>query len=185
MTEREHDAELVDEAVFHRWLWTAIHPYLGWCFIALGLLFIGLGWWGVASHVVVAEQLPYLASGGLLGVGAIVLGGRFLAMHDLRRDSVRIERLETTVARLDTMVTQMHGLLLGRAEQMTGRSNGQGRSRRPGRLAEFFVVPGGTSYHRADCRVVVGKSTAAPVAAESAVRDGLTPCRLCEPRTGR
>lgn len=33
-----------------------------------GLLSLGFGWWGVTNTVVVADQLSYIASGGLLGL---------------------------------------------------------------------------------------------------------------------
>jgi hypothetical protein len=53
-----------------RWLLIA-----GGVLVPLGLFLVILGWSGAASTPFVFEQIPYLISGGLLGVGLMVLGG--------------------------------------------------------------------------------------------------------------
>lgn len=40
-----------------------------------GVAAILFGWWGVAHTGYVFEQIPYLVSGGLLGLGLIGVGG--------------------------------------------------------------------------------------------------------------
>ena len=47
----------------------------------LGLVVVLLGWWGAAHSPYVFEQLPYLISGGLLGLGLIFLGSFFYFAH--------------------------------------------------------------------------------------------------------
>jgi hypothetical protein len=73
--------------------------------MGLGLLAIVLGWYGAAHSAYLFQEVPYLISGGLLGV-ALVAGGGFLffaawlvrMMADNRRHAVRVEQ---TLARLD------------------------------------------------------------------------------------
>lgn len=59
----------------------------------LGLLAIGLGWYGVAHSHYVYDQNTYLISGGLLGLGLVFLGGYFGAwlarMSAEQRDNSR------------------------------------------------------------------------------------------------
>ena len=47
----------------------------------------------------------------------------------------------------------------------------------------LVALPGGSSYHRDDCSMVQGKRDAKVLSASSARRQGLKPCRLCEPQT--
>lgn len=52
---------------------------------ALGLVAILLGWWGASGSAYPSEQLPYVISGGLLGVGLIVAGGALFVRYSLTR----------------------------------------------------------------------------------------------------
>jgi hypothetical protein len=47
----------------------------GAVFMPLGILAIGLGWYGVAHSHYIYDQNTYLISGGLLGLGLVFLGG--------------------------------------------------------------------------------------------------------------
>jgi hypothetical protein len=49
--------------------------------MTLGLCLILLGWLGAARSTVVEEQVPYLISGGLLGVALAVIGAVTLFAH--------------------------------------------------------------------------------------------------------
>jgi hypothetical protein len=46
--------------------------------VLLGFLAMGLGWWGAARTAREIEQIPYLLSGGLIGLALVVLGGLLL-----------------------------------------------------------------------------------------------------------
>src|SRR5438105_3701382 len=96
-----------DSGAFWRWAWRSMHPYLGVILVAVGAIFLIFGWFGVSGTAVVAKQVPYVVSGGLVGVGLVSLGGRFLLIQDLRRDSGRLDKLET-------MVMELHAALLTR-----------------------------------------------------------------------
>jgi hypothetical protein len=51
----------------------------------LGLGAILLGWWGASGSAYPAEQLPYVISGGLLGVGLIVAGAALFVRYSMTR----------------------------------------------------------------------------------------------------
>ena len=61
-----------------------------------GLIALLLGWIGVSTNGYVAEQLPYIASGGLLGLFLLGVGGVLWISADLRDDwrETRLLRLE-------------------------------------------------------------------------------------------
>src|SRR5260370_11862656 len=48
---------------------------VGGSLLPLGLLLIILGWMGAAHTVLLFEQVPYLLSGGLLGLGLVFAAG--------------------------------------------------------------------------------------------------------------
>lgn len=47
----------------------------------LGLILVVLGWWGASNTPYDFEQVPYLISGGLLGLGFVFLGSFFYFAH--------------------------------------------------------------------------------------------------------
>lgn len=66
---------------------------LGWLIVVAGFAVIGAGWGGVQSTPVVAVQLAYLASGGLVGVALVVLGTGLQHNDDLRAIREVVEEL--------------------------------------------------------------------------------------------
>lgn len=56
--------------VSETWLFT-----LGGVFATLGIALVVVGWIGASRTVLVAGQIPYLISGGLLGLAFVFLGG--------------------------------------------------------------------------------------------------------------
>jgi hypothetical protein len=66
---------------------------LGWFLIASGFAAIGGGWAGVQSTPVVAVQLSYLVSGGLVGVALVMVGVGLLRQDDLRVIRAAVEEL--------------------------------------------------------------------------------------------
>jgi hypothetical protein len=57
-------------AVSETWLFT-----LGGVFATIGIALVIIGWVGASRTVLVAGQIPYLISGGLLGLAFVFLGG--------------------------------------------------------------------------------------------------------------
>jgi hypothetical protein len=178
----------VDSREFWRWVWTSIYPALGYILVLLGLIFIGLAWYGTARTAIVAKQIPYLASGGLFGIGAVVLGARFLVIQDIRRDSARLDRLEQ-------MTRELHLALLSRAdapalEQRSASNGAAGGTRSASRRSTsgngdgpstYVVVPGGTTFHQADCPMLHGKEKTSRIRPSTVAKRNLAPCPLCEP----
>ena len=48
---------------------------LGGVFVTIGIALVVVGWVGASRTVLVAGQIPYLISGGLLGLAFVFLGG--------------------------------------------------------------------------------------------------------------
>src|SRR4051812_23150721 len=131
-----------DSAALWRWLWASIHPYLGYVLIAIGALLLLAGYLGVSREVIVARQIPYIVSGGLVGVAAITLGGRLLLIQDLRRDSGRLDRLEKAVQ-------ELHQVLLYRPDAPSLSPTAAGTN--GGAPTKLFVLPGGGGFHPPGC----------------------------------
>jgi hypothetical protein len=97
-----------------------------------GLSIIVLGWFGAARSTIVEEQIPYLISGGLLGVALATIGALTLFAHWLTV-LVRENRRQEVVRR------QEHIELMEALARLTGvldrkeDSNGRARSAQPER----------------------------------------------------
>ncbi len=52
---------------------------------ALGVVAILIAWFGASGTAIVAEQIPYLISGGLLGLGLIIAGAALFVRYSLSR----------------------------------------------------------------------------------------------------
>jgi hypothetical protein len=129
---------------------------LGWLLVVAGAVAIFLCWWGVSGQSITAKQLPYFASAGLIAVGLFIVAGALLAKGADEQRTAALER------KLDTL----YGLLVEEAGTTDSRT---------------VVLPSGTSYHRADCPLVVGKPQAQPIEPRVAVEEGRSPCQVCEP----
>jgi hypothetical protein len=167
-------SEEPDASVFWRWVWDSVRPVLGYVLVALGLIALLVGWYGVSGESIVAKQLPYIASGGLLGVALVALGGRFMLIQDLRRDSSRLDRLET-------MVNELHAALLSRPDAPGRGQDFSVEKATANGQSSYVVLPGGQSFHVAGCPMLEGKDRASRVKRETVAKRGLTPCPLCEP----
>jgi hypothetical protein len=144
--------------------WARLGGQLGLGFIAAGLLVIGLAWNGAASVDFVSGQVPYLLSGGALGLGLIVLGAAMIIVQNSRRDRSLIE---AQLKELNAAIARLANAVGGGG---AGAHNGGG----------LRVVLGRSSYHRTDCRLAQGKDL--PLATiEAAEEEGLSPCRICNP----
>lgn len=137
---------------------------LGLVFVVLGFIVIAKAWDGAASQQYVQQMIPYLLSGGFLGLGLVVLGSVLLFLA-----TIRAERAILT-DRFEEMAT-----LLGRnLSRLAVSPNGAGASGEQ-------VVAGATAYHRPGCRVLEGKDNLMTVTVEQAEAEGLDACRVCDP----
>jgi hypothetical protein len=138
---------------------------LGLLFVTAGFVVIGVAWNGAAGiNLRIDSQFPYLLSGGFAGLGLIITGATLLFLA-----TVRAER-QIMTAKFDEMLT-----LLGRnLNRLQFSSNGAGST-------NGQVVAGANVYHRAECRILQGKSGLTNVTVEQAAAEGLKPCRVCNP----
>ena len=139
---------------------------VGLLFVAAGFIIIGKAWDGSANLNSVPGQVPYLLSGGFMGLGLIITGSMLLFLSSLRAER------EVMVTRFDEM-TRLLSRNLGR---MTISSNGSASS---GQMVT--VAPSGDAYHRSECKILDGKEGLTSVPVEVAVMEGLKPCRACNP----
>jgi hypothetical protein len=156
--------------------------------VGVGLLFVTLGWYGAAHTPNLYEQIPYVASGGFLGLGLVFLGAFFYFAHWLtelvkegRAQSAAvveaIGRLEETVrqqAGQDRYVMATNGSSVRPAEAAPADADARGNSE-PERA--LVATARGSMAHRPDCVVVGGKPGVRAVSAD----DDLQPCKLCDP----
>ena len=70
-------------------------------FAALGALALLLGWIGVSRTGYVSEQMPYIISGGLLGIFLLGAGGVLWLSADLRDDWRKLDALDETMHKLE------------------------------------------------------------------------------------
>jgi hypothetical protein len=83
--------------------------FVGWALIAAAAVFIVLGWVGVSGTPEVARQLSYLASGGLGGLVAAVVGVGLLISDDLRTERSRLGRIEATLLDVNERLSSGNG----------------------------------------------------------------------------
>lgn len=166
--------DLPERAVFWTWVWRSIRPVVGWVLVALGALALVLGWYGVSGQALTAKQLPYLVSGGLTGIALIVIAGVFLATEDWRRQLTRLDSLERKVDDLLLLLTtDLPAAELGSLPAPQAAAAVA--------VETLVALPTGTVFHRPECALVSGKSTARPVDSGIISRRSLAPCRVCDP----
>lgn len=74
---------------------TRLTRLVGLVFCAAGFGAIALGWAGAAGKDCVQCQMPYVLSGGALGLGLLVFGAAMMVMAQLRTEGRRLaDRLE-------------------------------------------------------------------------------------------
>lgn len=136
---------------------------LGLVAIIIGFVVIAKAWDGAASINFITGQLPYLLSGGFLGLGLVVTGAVLLLLA-----TVRAER-QLLTEKLDQVTTLLGRNLSNLAYSANGKSTGP------------QVVSGATVYHLPECKILQGKEGLATVSVEQAAAEGLSPCRVCNP----
>ena len=70
--------------------WPKLGGLLGIAYCIAGFFLIFLGWNGAASHDREPAQIPYVISGGIAGLGLVVLGAALIVAHSLRTDRVEL-----------------------------------------------------------------------------------------------
>ena len=137
--------------------------------LPLGLAVILLGWYGAAHSSYLFEQVPYLISGGLFGLGLVVVGGLLYFGSWIARSAAQQQRQGEEVAELLREIR----------DEMRTRPGTAAPTRRPANgSAPYVATAKGSMLHRPDCAVVAGREDLRQVSASDR---GFTPCSLCAP----
>jgi hypothetical protein len=145
----------------------------GCVLIPFGLLLVLLGWYGASHTGYLFEQIPYVISGGLLGVGFVIVGSfAYFAYWLTRIFHQQREQADRTVALLERLETRLGELPASLGERRPSRGNGSASA------AAFVATASGTMFHRPDCAVVANRAKLRKVRGDER---GMEPCRLCNP----
>jgi hypothetical protein len=157
--------------------------------IPLGVAAIMMAWYGAAHARVDQQQIPYLISGGLLGLGAIIAGALLYWSHwlyriydqaDVQHQEFMRSQAEIRDALLSVGARSAPGAGHRPSDHMIDVTTGAGaRGTRPNG-ADFVATASGTNFHRPDCPIVARHPRGLRAISEKAARK-LAPCRICEP----
>ena len=146
--------------------------FIGAALVGIGIPLIILGWYGAAHTPYTFEQIPYMISGGLLGLALTVLGGLFYfaywmtrQVHETRRQS---DQTEQVFRRMEEMMSS----------NGHGPSTAVGSSSPAADAAIFITTARGSMFHRPDCVVVKGRTDVKRVTGDE---KNLKPCKICDP----
>lgn len=140
--------------------------------LPLGLVVIILGWYGAAHTPYAYDQLSYLVSGGLLGLGLTFCGGFLYFGAWLAR--IAADQRDSAKRLSDTLLVLAD--VVSRSAVSAGPAATPAAERDAG--AVLVVAGEGTTVHRADCSLISARDDLRPAGPDAA---GLTACRLCKP----
>jgi hypothetical protein len=132
--------------------------------LPLGIVIILLGWYGAAHARVVQQQIPYMVSGGFIGLGLMIGGGLMFWAHWLYR--------------IYDQADLHHRELLEAINRMSGGGGGSTNGA-PAASGRYVATGSGNNFHRPDCSVVKGRSGTRVVSGADIAN--MQPCRICEP----
>lgn len=142
----------------------------GLLLVAIGMVTIGVAYNSVASQTSLLAQMPYLVSGGLIGLSLVILGAAVLVVNSAREDRAMLE------AKLDELTDALVNGGGGAGTRTVASSSFP-------RDASGLVVAGTASFHAPDCRLVDGREETHLLTAEEATQSGLKACRVCQPQS--
>lgn len=144
---------------------------VGGILIPVGVLFVILGWVGASRTPLVFEQIPYLISGGALGLSLVFAGGftYFAYWQSVRVRDARTHQRELLLAlrRVEARIAMLE----------TGDTAGS-TSTNAAKGGYLVATQTGSMVHRPDCTVVAGRDKLKKVPADGA---GMVPCKICDP----
>jgi len=137
--------------------------------VVIGIPLIVLGWYGASHTPYVFEQVPYLISGGVLGLGLAIVGGLFYFAYWITRQIQETRRqsdqTQQSLSEIKDLLAK--GIIATTAEKAHATGNGS-----------LVATEKGSMFHRSDCVVVQGRDDLRAVEPGGA---GLEPCKICEP----
>lgn len=97
---------------------------VAWLVIALGALFLLLGWLGVSDALLTTEQLPYILSGGLGGVCFVGVGAMLWLSADLRDEWTELHEIARRLESLEPPSGPGTGRVAEDDDEQPVRTNG-------------------------------------------------------------
>jgi hypothetical protein len=155
--------------------WSVISLVLGGGLAVLGLMLIGLAWLGASNTPILQEQMAYLISGGVFGLGLVVLGGFLYFSHWQAR---AVQEAHQQTRHLASLAQTIEGL---RSEMARYREDSRPTSvgLRDSSSPDLVVTANGTMAHLRNCPVVQGRDDLrTPSDVELAA---LEACGICNP----
>jgi hypothetical protein len=174
---RRYLQRLADSDLDLRNTWQIV---VGAILLPLGIAVILLGWAGAAHGRVEQQQLPYIISGGILGLALVVIGGFFFWAHWLYRIYDQADLHHQAAMREQA---EFHRALLIAVGQGGGGGGGDvaaALSAPVGVPTSFVATPSGTNFHTPDCAIVANRPGKVRTIGRDEV-DGMRPCRICDP----
>lgn len=150
----------------HAQLLQVVLFWAGAIMLPLGLVVIVLGWYGAANTPYEYDQISYLVSGGLLGLGLTFVGGFLYFGAWLAR--IAADGRESSKRLADTLLVLAD--VTSRAASLDDRGHDAG--------ALPVTAGGGATMHRRDCSLVAHRDDLEPVGEDNR---HLTVCRVCRP----
>jgi hypothetical protein len=151
----------------------------GWILMPLGIALVLLGWYGTAHTTRVWEQMPFVVSGGLLGVGLLFIGGFAYYSYWLTRlveDSrAQADAASDQTQRQTAVLERIEDLL--RDQRAIGAFSGAVVAGAEGNDV-LVATATGSMAHRPGCPMVAGKDNLRRVDASD---PGIAMCLVCEP----
>ena len=150
--------------------------FAGALLLPIGIAVIVLGWQGAAHGSIDQQQIPYLISGGILGLAFVTIGGFFFWAHWLYRmyDQAELHHLE----RMKVQAEQ-HQELLRALGDRGGVATSSAAALSANGTASFVATASGSNFHKAECPIVTGRPGLRRITATQAKT--MKPCRICEP----
>jgi hypothetical protein len=166
---RERRYQLVQVALF----------VAGGVLMPLGIVAIFIAWYGVAHSHYEYDQLTYIISGGVLGIGLVLLGGFLYFGAWLAK--MANDQKASTVRLADSMLVLADVVSRG-SRQPTAAGTGAGAGAGAVAAADDGAVPvlagGGSTVHRRDCALIAHRDDLRPL---TGTETDLGTCRVCRP----
>ncbi len=164
-----------------RWAFDDLLGTLGGVLLPLGLALVALGWYGAAHTPYLFEQVPYLISGGVFGLGVMIVAALLYVGSWVAR-TASAQRAATAEV-LDLLRDIREELAVRTPDVSAGRAAAPANGSR----IRLVATRSGSMLHRPDCSVVAGRADLRRVDGRTS---GLAACQLCdplpaEPRVGR
>jgi hypothetical protein len=144
--------------------------------LPLGLVVIILGWYGAAHTPYQYDQLSYLVSGGLLGLGLTFCGGFLYFGAWLAR--IASDNRDTAKRLSDTLLVLADVVSHSASVAQSGAAPAATPAAQRDAGAVLVVAGSGRTVHRRDCSLVAHRDDLVPAGGDA---PDLTPCRLCKP----